>query len=164
MKRSLQFIILLLIPCICFLSCKKKAKYNWEWRVLSIDCESMVAKCGNGPGLRFNSEKFGVDSTGDYEWIPFHYTICCENVPEFIDKMKHADSSRRAWKRDKTTMDANYTVEGKTEIRVYYSKEEEYSFMWFGHPTEAPVISIRLDEFDKLIKDIEERFRTCCLE
>ncbi len=173
MKRSVRLIFFLLMTCLFFLSCKKRSDDSWSYHVLSIECESMIEKCGNGPGLRFNSEKTGnwiepAGEEGHFEKIPFHYTICCENVPAFIDKMKYADSSRRAWIRDKPDFkDGNFTVDGNTEIRVYYGKNfsnELYSFMWFGHPTEAPVINVDLDEFDKLVKDIEEKFRTCCLK
>lgn len=184
MKNKLQFIPTLLVLCIFFLSCTNKEKEKdlskVTNRILKVDCESMIPKCGNKPGLKFYGERLGmwreslVDGEGDYERVPYEYIVCCEYVPGLIDTLKKADSLREAWIREKPEfIETNFafgSADDSIYVGVYYknrwsdAEPDPFFYLSFGNPTQAPTFYISRKEFAQLMKDIEERFRTCCLQ
>jgi hypothetical protein len=173
MKRSFSFILLLLVAGSFFASCRRNDN-DKILHVLSVECESPVAQCGNGPAIRFNGEKFGIwmepsGKPGNFVRVPYHYTVCCEYMPALIDTLKKAQALRlKSIEEKPEETDKTYVLLNGTRVRIFYKKhfidDKEFSTIWFGEGTEGKVFYINLKEFDELIENIEKRFKTCCLE
>lgn len=171
MKKLLPFIPVLLSAGIFFSSCGNGKTLH----VLQIECESPVAQCGNGPAIRFSGEKLGLwmepsGKPGRFIRVPYSYILCCEYMPALIDSLKKAQALRQKSLEEKpgVTEKTYLLPDEKTKVHVYYNQhfieDKEFSSMWFGEGPEAIVFYIDLKDFDKLLKDIEDRYRTCCLE
>lgn len=173
MKGLFSFMLLLPATGIFFTSCRKNenSKIN---HVLSVECESPVPQCGNGPAIRFNGEKLGIwmepsGKPGNFVRVPYHYLVCCEYMPGLIDTLKKAHALRlKSIEEKPEETDKTYVLDDNTRVRILYKKhfidDKEFSTLWFGEGTEGKIFYINLKEFDDLIKDIEERYKTCCLE
>jgi|GEM_PF-4653858 len=176
MKKLVQFAFALPATAIILFSCNddnQSGNNNKFLHVLQIDCESVVANCRNRPGLRFSGKAFGrwvepVGKPGYFESKPYSYVVCCENIPALIDSMKSMHKLRQHWIRAQPdSMSKNITLPGNVQICVWYQKEfldeGAFSYMWFGNSSVATLFYIDMDEFERLVRDIEERYRTCCL-
>lgn len=152
--------------------------YTEIFAVKKIDCESNVELCNRKPGLKFtalapvvedNRPNWRLEIRVRYEPEPYTLTICCDTIPRLIDSLKMMHELLENFRRDKPDW-VNRTCElpDSLSISIVFVKDlsgtGEYSALEFGKVSDGSVFYIHTKEqFDKLMADLEERFRTCCL-
>jgi len=162
---------------LIFSSCKGDEQPADNIRVQSvvrIDCQSVVPQCNNKPGLKFSAFTFGrfipAPGGGDFELTPYDYTVCCEYIPNLIDSLKMLVDTLDGWLEEKPEeAERSATLPDGTMTTVKYIKkfldQNDYYYIWFGNPSKEPVFYLLTkEEYEKFIKDVNDRFRTCCLK
>ncbi|HMU47302.1 MAG TPA: hypothetical protein PKC72_13100 [Chitinophagaceae bacterium] len=148
------------------------------FEVKRIDCESNVELCNRKPGLKFtalapkvedNRPNWRLELRVQYEPEPYTLTICCDTIPSLIDSLKMMHDTLEHYRTTKPERGVKTcNLPDSLSIYITYRKNflesGEWSCLEFGKPSEGTVFFVHTKEqFDKLIHDIEERFRTCCL-
>lgn len=168
-----------LLPVILFLffiSCnddkkeENKVVIERYLNVRKVDCESMVDSCDKRPGLKFSGLYENSYGPNKAEPTVYSYVICCSNIPAFIDTLKAAHDSLKAYHQNKPDSASHtWILPGGIKVKVKYYRKfldtDDYDFFWFGDPDTAPsVFYIYNDEYEYLMNSINNRFRTCCLQ
>jgi hypothetical protein len=183
MEKRIHFLVLFSVT-VFFFFCNDKGdnqpqpvKIPRIFSVKKIDCESNVELCNRKPGLTFtalapvveyNRPNWRLDLRVSYTPQPYTLTICCDTIPALIDSLNKMHALLENYRRDKPEKEEKscQLPDGIT-ISVFYSKDlagtGEYSSMEFGKVADGSVFYIHTkDQFDKFMKDLNERFRTCC--
>lgn len=149
------------------------------FEVQKIDCESNVELCNRKPGLKFtalapvvedNRPNWRLELRVRFEPQPYTLTICCDTIPRLIDSLRMMNEALENLRRDKPERaERTCQLPDGITISIYYSKDlagtGEYSSMEFGKVVDGSIFFVYTKEqFEKLIADIEERFKTCCLD
>jgi hypothetical protein len=186
MKISIKqrLILFALIPVIA--GCNDKGDNNNNppaapvfprfFEVKKIDCESNVELCNRKPGLKFTAlaplvqDNWRLELRVSYQPDPYTLTICCDTIPRLIDSLKMMQETLENFRRDKPERaEKTCQLPDGITITVFYSKDlagtGEYSAVEFGKVSDGSVFYVYTkQQFDDLFRDINERFRTCCLE
>lgn len=171
-----------LLGTILFSSCDDKEQKRFVipdfLDVKKIDCESTVELCNRKPGLKFTGfaprvvqNKPDWDLSLRVEYYPDSYslTICCDSIPRLIDSLSMMNEVLESFKNEKPERaEKTCQLADTVTITVIYVKDlagtGEYSSLEFGKVSEGSVFFFhKPDAIKKLIEDINERFRTCCL-
>ncbi|MCC6972047.1 MAG: hypothetical protein IT434_17685 [Phycisphaerales bacterium] len=143
-----------------------------------IDCESNVELCNRKPGLMFtgfaprvvqNKPNWDLSLRVEYYPDPYTLTICCDSIPRLIDSLTMMNEVLESFKREKPERaEKTCQLADSVTITIIYVKDlagtGEYHSLEFGKVSEGSVFFLHnKDVLDKLIEDINERFRTCCL-
>ena len=174
--------ILFVIAATLFFSCNDRDEQpitiNELLDVKKIDCASNVELCNRKPGLRFtgfaprvvqNKPDWNLDLRVQYYPEEYTLTICCDSVPQLIDSLVMMSEALESYKRDKPErVERTCQLSDTISITIVYVKDlagtGEYYSLEFGRVPDRSVFIIhRKEALEKLIEDMNERFRTCCL-
>jgi hypothetical protein len=185
MEKRIHFLVLFSVT-IFFFFCNDKGdnqpqpfKIPRIFSVNKIDCESNVELCNRKPGLKFtalapvvenNRPNWRLELRVSYQHELYTLTICCDSIPRFIDSMNIMHQTLETYRRDKPERaEKTCTLPDEVSISVCYNKNlagtGEYGSLEFGKVADGSVFFIHTKEqFDEFMKDLNERFRTCCLD
>ena len=175
------------IPCCLlgtffFSSCqddeKKQLVFPELLDVKKIDCESNVELCNRKPGIKFtgfaprviqNKPNWDLSLRVEYYPDPYTLTICCDSIPRLIDSLTMMIEMLDTYIQEKPERaEKTCQLADAVTITIIYVKDlsgtGEYYSLEFGKVSEGSVFFFHKKEApEKLIADINERFRTCCL-